>query len=1319
MPHALKRRLLRIVTRGAAVALLAGAAGAALAWWRVGGSDAATLARVERDVRGSIEQRARSLAGIASAVAADPRVPAALRNENARAPLFEVLEQRAQEQRAEDLAITVYGGGAAVAWVGRPSEIPPERIGGPTSLFVAPGALGLRLVHVERVVDPRSLETDATRRAATVAAERVLSPASGVRDPASYGYTLDTFVGPVSLRPRYEGAGDRPRPFTFVVHATSGDALVEVSVPAGLLGGARRRALSAVAALALGALALTALFATGPLLDWRSLAPGRTAYLRATSAIVATLLAARALLWFVTPLGATIDAPPGGAGAPLGALLPTPASFLLSVLLVLALVALGTDGVRRWRLDSRRWRRPHGSTMADVLRAGALHAAAVGVSVMILALFERLLLHVVERASADVGHFSLHPWNASRLAIVLALTLAHVAAVWTAVLVLVAARLPWRGRPAPLYLHAVWWAPSVAVLALAAAVPAAVPMGYVAAVAALCAVAALWARQATAWHRHASRAAQLLATFLALFVPALLAYPSFLYATDRDQQRLITTEFAPQAAGYPQELQARLERALVEIDDMPGLPGLVQSLQPEEAAAPQTDAAFLIWRRTELAEFRLASAVELYDAGGALVSRFALNLPEYAAATPRVHAKSCTWDLFGESVPFGATERRMLHAERGICADGSDPRAAPQYGSIVVHAMLDYGTLPLITSQNPYYELFRSSRSASREGMRAADVELVIYGWGRLPFYVSGRGAWPLDDALFARIYRSREPFWTDVQRGDERCRVYFSNNRAGIYAVGYPLHGPFDHLVHLAEMTTLVALASVGFLVGATVFSRVARRSVRYGRDLLREVRASFYRKLAMAFILAAVLPVLTLALVIRAYFAAQLGEDVEAEAARTAEVAQRVVEDTFALQQQAEQGFATLNDDLMLLISRIIDQDVNIFDGPRLVATSERDLFASGLLPTRTPDDVYRAIALERLPAFVGEDVIGGFRYMIAATPVRAAGLDAILTVPLGLQQQDIEREIDDLDRGVLLAALLFVLAGAALGMSMAERIGDPVRRLTRATQRLARGDFDARVAVRSADELQRLVDAFNSMAAELKTQRGQLERTHRLEAWAEMARQVAHDIKNPLTPIQLSAEHLMRVHTDRGAPLAPVLETSVAAILSQVRLLRQIAAEFSSFASAPTARPVRTAPAELVREVIEPYLAGATARVAIDLDVERPLPDVHVDRTLVARALTNVVENALHAMPGGGRLSITADALDGRVRIVVSDTGVGMEEEARARIFEPYFSTRATGTGLGLTIAKRNIELNGGSIDVQSERGKGTAVTITLPAADSSTA
>jgi two-component system, NtrC family, nitrogen regulation sensor histidine kinase NtrY len=384
------------------------------------------------------------------------------------------------------------------------------------------------------------------------------------------------------------------------------------------------------------------------------------------------------------------------------------------------------------------------------------------------------------------------------------------------------------------------------------------------------------------------------------------------------------------------------------------------------------------------------------------------------------------------------------------------------------------------------------------------------------------------------------------------------------------------------------------------------------------------------------------------------------------------------------------------------------------RTPTCSNARAFASQLLTTRTPAPVYVAILLDRLPTFVGDDAFGAVGYRLAAAPVRAGGRDGIVTVPLTNRQQEIDQRIDELDRQVLSAIVLFSLLGAAIGYWMAERIADPVKRLTRATRRIARGELDAKVAATSRDELGRLVRDFNQMAADLKRQRSELERTQRLEAWADMARQVAHDIKNPLTPIQLSAEHVRRINADRGQPLSPVLDDCVNAILAQVTLLRQISAEFSSFASSPTPRPEVTDIAALIHEVVEPYRAGLSGRIRIEVAAPPDLPPVMIDRTLFARALTNIIENALHAMPGAGQLRIalraTSDPMSAVV-VEIRDTGVGMDPADAARIFEPYFSTKATGTGLGLTIAKRNVELIGGTIEVTSERGKGTTVTITL--------
>ena len=340
-----------------------------------------------------------------------------------------------------------------------------------------------------------------------------------------------------------------------------------------------------------------------------------------------------------------------------------------------------------------------------------------------------------------------------------------------------------------------------------------------------------------------------------------------------------------------------------------------------------------------------------------------------------------------------------------------------------------------------------------------------------------------------------------------------------------------------------------------------------------------------------------------------------------------------------------------------------------------------------------------------------------MLAAAPVRAAGPDALLTVPLTLRQREIEREIDELDRGVHLAALFFVLLGAAIGLSMAERIADPVRRLTRATGRIARGDFDARIAVRSADELRRLVDAFNSMAAELKAQRVQLERTHRLEAWAEMARQVAHEIKNPLTPIQLSAEHLRRVHADRGEPMGAVLDSCVTSILGAGAAA---AADFVRVLAA--SRPRRphgvrlSRLPELVAEVVDPYRTGLAGRIEIDNRVPpviaRRAGRPHADR---ARARRTSSRTRCTRCPAQGSLTIDGQA-ERRNRASRRDRhrrGHG-RGGPRARV-RAVLLDEDHRHGLGLPIARRNIELNGGSIEVRSAKGAGTTVTLRLPMAD----
>jgi nitrogen fixation/metabolism regulation signal transduction histidine kinase len=235
---------------------------------------------------------------------------------------------------------------------------------------------------------------------------------------------------------------------------------------------------------------------------------------------------------------------------------------------------------------------------------------------------------------------------------------------------------------------------------------------------------------------------------------------------------------------------------------------------------------------------------------------------------------------------------------------------------------------------------------------------------------------------------------------------------------------------------------------------------------------------------------------------------------------------------------------------------------------------------------------------------------------------------------------------------------------------------------------------------------------MAQTLVEQRAALARTNQLKAWNEMARQVAHEIKNPLTPIQLAAEHLQHVHEDRGRPLGAVVDQCLQTVLGQVRLLRQIASEFSNFAGEPTSRPEAVDLARLVSAIIDPYRLGIAERVTFAMDIPTDLPPAWADRTLLSRAFTNLVENAVQAMPGGGVLRIGAEVADGHVVVRFADTGVGMDAEALERAFEPFFSTKTGGSGLGLANARRNIETGGGRVSIASTPGAGTTVSVSLP-------
>lgn len=1269
-PPTVRRALTRVVATAAAAALLTGLGGWAWVQQRFGTTVDDTRRRVEAATQARVAGLALALDEATKAVAADGGLVERAAGGDGPGVTALFAAVAAGGGRADVSALTVYGpDGTPVAWDGRPSALPASRLAGDSDTFLLQTPLGLRLVRTQPVGAAES-----ARRVGVVVGEAALS-GQAAGDAAAWA----TSIVPVGR------AGAGPGADEFVVATPDGAALGLARVSPEAVAAARARGQADVRAWLWLVAALGCALAAAVLAEWRA----RTKE-----------TAARAWLTALLALGATGA---GGLTMRASAVAARPwndqARLVAEALVALALAVLAASVVVRWRVLRAR-RHP-----AAVRRVGlAVTALLAGAGVGLLAARHAAVVTVIWPDAVRLVRFALTPFETGQGVLAAGLVVLQSAVVLAAA-VAVRAGLAWmapRVRIAP-------WVVVVlaagAMAAIAAATPRAtldVRLAAVALAAGMLATVAAFDRSSRRL-RGGSQPERVLTAFLALAVPSAAAYPALAVWAAEARRAVVADDIAPQVAGQRQALQASLRTALADIDAAGDLPDLVGNAASAGDGPVPADAAFAVWSRTALATRRLTSSVELYDGAGRMASRFALNLPE-TASDQAWRETSCGWEVFEEVSPFFAEERRLLHAGRGVCVDGQI------IGSVVVHVVLDYANLPFLAAQNPYVALLGSD---DRDSAAREELAFVVYGWSRRPLFVSGGEAWALPAPVFERLAASREPFWAAIPDRGVVSDVYVLSDRGAIYAIGHPRPSGLAHLSNLAEILALAGLVLVAGLVAVWAGGQAAGRAPLSGRALLREVRSSFSRTLFLGFVAAVVVPVVALALVTRTYMAASLREDIEREATRTVISASRVVEDFAALDSRGATSLPALDDSLLVWLSRVIGEDINVFAGPGLLASSERNLFASGLLPTRTPGDTYRALVLEGRPTYLARETVGAYEYRVASALVRVDEQPAIVSVPLTLRLRGIERQVDELDRRVLLAAIAFILLGSAIGYWAAERISDPVSRLTRATRRLAAGDLSAHVLVRTSDELGRLVEAFNGMADDLRRQRSQLERTNRLEAWAEMARQVAHDIKNPLTPIQLNAEHLRRVHLDRGAPLGGIVDDCVGNILVQVRLLRQLASEFSSFASAPQARPAETALAPLIDEILGPYGTALAGRVRIAASCG-PGVRVFVDPVLLARALTNVIENALHAMPGAGSLDVRVSGPDdGRVRLDVVDSGVGMDEAALARIFEPYFSTKATGTGLGLTIARRNVELNGGAIEVASTPGVGTTVTLWLPA------
>ena len=338
--------------------------------------------------------------------------------------------------------------------------------------------------------------------------------------------------------------------------------------------------------------------------------------------------------------------------------------------------------------------------------------------------------------------------------------------------------------------------------------------------------------------------------------------------------------------------------------------------------------------------------------------------------------------------------------------------------------------------------------------------------------------------------------------------------------------------------------------------------------------------------------------------------------------------------------------------------------------------------------------------------------------AIPLNGVGKDRPLLGILLIGNS--RRPYVELKRHIRASALLVGGGGIVLAILLsswaAARVTRPVEQLARAAQDVAAGNWNTRVEVPGRDEVSQLADSFNRMTMELLTQKERLVQAERVAAWRELARRLAHELKNPLFPLQLTVENLVRARLQNPDQFDEVFREGSRTLLAEISNLKTIIGRFSEFSKMPHPQLQPVPINEMLRGIAQLFQAQlqapGRAPISCKLELDEALPPVAADPDLLHRAVSNLVLNAMDAMPNGGTLTLRSRRNGGKVMLEVADTGSGLTPEECERIFTPYYTSKQHGTGLGLAIVQSVVSDHKGRITVQSEAQHGTTFVIELP-------
>jgi len=677
--------------------------------------------------------------------------------------------------------------------------------------------------------------------------------------------------------------------------------------------------------------------------------------------------------------------------------------------------------------------------------------------------------------------------------------------------------------------------------------------------------------------------------------------------------------------------------------------------------------AFDLWSDSPLSHPFVPSFVEIIDRSGAVVSRYARDIPRGPKpALPATSAWSRSGALLGmgdfAQAPGQLSERLLFSAREFL---GAVRIGAVSNLSLALRRLFEQKGIRLLEVRGP-------------DGRKIADSPDTISP------LLAGPGGVRFDVTIEGRTY-------------------LFEAESPALSAPG--------RTVGVRVLGSGLGLVTFALLLGAWFGNRERTRTFALG--LFR--RHSF--RLFLAFLTLSALSLFFFQTLVRDFVAQRLVSETETEARRIAAIARKSLGDLSAFQEAEVPGPLAISDAAISWVAALVSNDLELFDeSGEIVATNVREDVDAGLLSRLAPADAYSRLVLDDEDMMFHRPQGALVPSAVSARLDLPAGRTGLVRVNLQNRENQVAAALVDLDTRMRLAALSLLAVATLLAWFLARRISGPVLEMTEASRRIAHGDLSVRVPVRTGDEVGELAHSFNTMARDLARQQREIERRERLAAWADMAAQVAHEVKNPLTPIQLSAEHLQRAYRASGITseaFDSVVAVCTRTILESVIKLRDIASEFAAFVRAPVERSQRVDMIWITRGVIQPYrdVLPEGLRLTEKLD---EASFVLGEPKLIERAVRNLIENSVQAVGASGEIRVSCLKVAGFAELVIEDTGPGFDEEARARLFEPFFSTKTQGSGLGLALVKKVAEDLGGSASLERD-GAVTRAVFRLPLAE----